>query len=83
MRMRCSVQQLENGVVRIMCGQDPKTLCEVSGCDQDHMALCDTPSLRGKPATSEYARFTELTPGTTWITALLIARQRREEKDQR
>jgi hypothetical protein len=80
MRMRCSVQQLENGAVRIMCGQDPKTLCEVSGCDEDHMALRDTPSLRGERATSEYARFTELTPGTTWITALLIARQRREEK---
>jgi hypothetical protein len=36
MRMRCSVQQLENGAVRIMCGPDPKTLCEVSGCDEDH-----------------------------------------------
>jgi hypothetical protein len=31
----------------------------------------------------ECARFTELAPGTTWITALIIARQRREEKDQR
>jgi hypothetical protein len=37
----------------------------------------------GKRATSESARFTELALGTTWITALLIARQRREEKDQR
>jgi hypothetical protein len=48
MRMRCSVQQLENGAVRIMCGPDPKTLCEVSGCDEDHMALCDYPVADGK-----------------------------------
>jgi hypothetical protein len=33
-----------------------------------------------KRATSECARFTELAPGTTWITALIIARQRREER---
>jgi hypothetical protein len=37
----------------------------------------------GKRATSECARFTELAPGTTWITVLIIARQRRKEKDQR
>jgi hypothetical protein len=48
MRMRCSVQQLENGGVRIMCGPDPKTLCEVSCCDEDHMALCDYPVGDGK-----------------------------------
>jgi hypothetical protein len=39
-----------------------------------------TPSLMAKRATSECARFTELAPGTTWITALIIVRQRREEK---
>jgi hypothetical protein len=42
-----------------------------------------TPSLTGKPATSECARFTELAPGTTWITALIIARQRVKKEDQR
>jgi hypothetical protein len=42
-----------------------------------------TPSLIGKRATSECARFTELAPGTTWITALIIARQQREENHQR
>ena len=76
------VQQLENGAVRIMCERDPKTLCEVSACDEDHMALCDYPVADGKSVTSECARFTELAPGTTSITALIIARQRREEKDQ-
>jgi hypothetical protein len=48
MRMRCSVQQLENGAVRIMCGPDPKPLCEVSACDEDQMALCDYPVADGK-----------------------------------
>jgi hypothetical protein len=48
MRMGCSVQQLENGAIRIMCGPDPKTLCEVSGCDEDHMALCDYSVADGK-----------------------------------
>ena len=41
MRMRCRVQQLENGAIRIMCGPDPLTLCQVNGCDDDHVALCD------------------------------------------
>jgi hypothetical protein len=27
---------------------DPKTLCEVGGCDEDHMALCDYPVADGK-----------------------------------
>jgi len=48
MGMRCRVQQLENGAIRIMCGPDPKTLCEVSGCDEDHLALCDYPVADGK-----------------------------------
>jgi hypothetical protein len=42
-----------------------------------------TPSLMGKRATSECARFTELAPGTTSITALIIARQRVKKEDQR
>ncbi len=36
MSMKCRVQQLENGAVRIMCGPDPESLCQVSGktCDK-------------------------------------------------
>ena len=72
MRMRCRVQQLENGAVRIMCGPDPLTLCQVSGCDEDQVALCDYRVGEGKTATSECARLTELVPGTTSITAPII-----------
>jgi hypothetical protein len=42
-----------------------------------------TQSLIGKRATSECARLTELAPGTTSITAPIIALQRREGKNQR
>jgi hypothetical protein len=84
MRMRCSVQQLENGAVRIMCGPDPKTVCEVSGSMRITGRCAITPSLMGKRATSvECARVAELAPGTTWITALIIARQRVKKEDQR
>jgi hypothetical protein len=47
------------------------------------MALCDYAVADGKRATSECARFTELAPGTTSITALIIARQRVKKEDQR
>jgi hypothetical protein len=48
MRMKCRVQQLENGAGRIMCGPDAQSLCQVSGSGEDHVALCDYPVAGGK-----------------------------------
>lgn len=48
MRMKCRVQNLEIGAVRIMCGPDPESVCQVSGCYEDRVALCDYPVGNGK-----------------------------------
>jgi hypothetical protein len=81
MRMRCSVQQLKSGAVRIMCGPDPKTLCEVSGWDEDHIALCDYPVADGKTCDQRMCEVHRTRAGnTTSIIAPTIARQRREVK---
>lgn len=34
---------LENGVVRTMCGPDPEIICQVRGCYENHVVLCDYP----------------------------------------
>ena len=48
MRMRCRVQYLEEGGVRIMCGPDPEVICQVEGCYENHVALCDYPTVDWK-----------------------------------
>ena len=48
MRMKCRVQYLEGGAVRISCGPDPEIICQVNGCHEDHVALCDFPAADGK-----------------------------------
>ena len=48
MRMKCRVQYLEDGRVRISCGPDPQTICQVADCDGDRVALCDYPVADGK-----------------------------------
>jgi hypothetical protein len=47
-RMRCRVQYLDDGRVRISCGPDPQTICQVADCDGDRVALCDYPVAHGK-----------------------------------
>ena len=48
MGMKCRVQHLENGGVRIMCGPDPQSICQIVGCDEHRVALCDYPVGDGK-----------------------------------
>jgi len=48
MRMKCRVQQLENGGMRITCGPIRQNACQVAGCDEDHVALCDYPAGDGR-----------------------------------
>ena len=80
MRMRCKVQQLENGAVRIMCGPDPLTLCQVNGCYEDHVALCDYAVSDGKTCDKRMCEAHRTRVGTTSITVPIIGRQQSEEK---